>query len=73
MAYQIVTAETIEELEQSVNRLCAEGWQPQGSMGVQTYAYRGEDGYEQWGTVYTQAMVRETKPKLGPSETKRST
>jgi hypothetical protein len=49
MRYQIVEATTVQELQEKVQHLIWEGWEPQGGVSVATY------GAGSWW--YYQAMI----------------
>lgn len=58
MKYMIVSSiESIEDLAEQVNTLCAEGWKPQGGVSAIIHIFTSIDGKQV--IVYLQAMIQD--------------
>lgn len=65
--YDVISADTPEELKAAVRVALADGWEPQGGIAVSSYWYN-ENGtmITCWG--YCQAMVKRSEVKCKPSK-----
>lgn len=62
MQYQILTATNPDDLEQKVNKLLKEGWQPTGGLTVaqMQISYRPDSETPKWATtisIWSQAII----------------